>query len=253
MGWVDIVFIVLIGIFAIIGLSKGLFESILGIFSTVLSLAVAIWVSGPVSDFINSTVHANEFFANTLVKWKWITEEGAKIFGKVYTFEQIGNAVSVIISVIAVWLLIKLAILLLSKLFDSATSSSSALSGLNRVLGLIFGAAKGFIIGVAILGLASLLSICGIANIKTTIENESKFTNFVYGYVNEWVASTLEDRIDDILGKGSIDNGSTESGNTETEGSGETGTGETETTEGTENTETVTVIFEDGNEVVVTL
>ena len=229
MGWVDIVFIGLIVIFAIIGLSKGLFESILGIFSSVLSVAVAIAVSGPVSGFINSTVHANEFFAKTLVGWKWISEDGANIFGKVYTVEQIGNAVSVIISVVAVWLLIKLAIALLSKLFDNATSSNSALSGLNRVLGLIFGAAKGFIIGVVILGLASLLSICGISTVKTTIESNGKFTNFVYGYVNEWVANTLEDRIDDILGKGSLDNGE----------------------EGGE--QAVTVTFADGNQVDVTL
>ncbi len=205
MGWVDIVFIVLIALFAIIGLSKGLFESLLGIFSSVLSVAIAISVSGPVTDFINKTVNANVFFGETLKSWGWITENGATIFGKVYSVEQIGNAVSVIVAIVAVWLLIKLAIWLLAKLFDSATSSSSALSGLNRVLGLIFGAAKGFIIGVVILGLASLLSICGVANIKTTIENESKFTNFVYGYVNEWVAKTVEDRVDDVLGKGTLE------------------------------------------------
>ena len=26
-------------------------------------------------------------------------------------------------------------------------------------------------------------------------------SNFVYGYVNEWVTKTLQDRIDDVLGK----------------------------------------------------
>jgi uncharacterized membrane protein required for colicin V production len=227
MGWVDIVFIVLIAIFAIIGLSKGLFESILGIFSSILSVAIAIAVSGPVSGFLNSTVHANEFFANLLVKWEWITAEGKVIFGKLYTVEQIGNTVSIIVAVVAVWLLIKLAIALLSKLFDNATSSNSALSGLNRVLGLVFGAAKGFLIGVVVLGLASVLSLAGINNVKTTIEKESKFTNFVYGYVSDWVYTAVEDRIDDILGKGKLD--------TETEG------------------EAVTVTFADGNEVEVVL
>ncbi|MBR2467880.1 MAG: CvpA family protein [Clostridia bacterium] len=227
MGWVDIVFIVLIAIFAIIGLSKGLFESILGIFSSILSVAIAIAVSGPVSGFLNSTVHANEFFANLLVKWEWIGADGKEIFGKFYNVEQIGNAVSIIVAVVAVWLLIKLAIALLSKLFDNATSSNSALSGLNRVLGLVFGAAKGFLIGVVVLGLASILSLAGINNVKTTIENESKFTNFVYGYVSDWVYTAVEDRIDDILGKGKLE--------TETEG------------------EAVTVTFADGNQVEVVL
>ena len=27
-------------------------------------------------------------------------------------------------------------------------------------------------------------------------------SNFVYGYISEWVGTTLEDRIDDFLGKG---------------------------------------------------
>ena len=230
MGWVDIVFIGLIVIFAIIGLSKGLFESILGIFSTVLAVAIAIWVSGPVSSFINSTVHANEFFGNLLVNLGWISETGIEIGKIVYSKAQIGNALSVVVSVVAVWLLIKLAIALLSKLFDEATSSNSALSGLNRVLGLIFGAAKGFIIGVVILGLASLLSMCGLSNVKTTIESKSKFTNFVYGYVNEWVRDAVEDKLESIL--------------KDVAGDGE---------DGEQGGEAVTVTFADGNQVEITL
>ena len=30
---------------------------------------------------------------------------------------------------------------------------------------------------------------------------KNKMSNFVYGYVNEWVTKTLQDRIDDVLGK----------------------------------------------------
>lgn len=200
MGWVDIVFICLIVIFAIIGIAKGLFESILGIFSSALSVVVAILVSKPVAAFINKMVNANKFFSDLLIKWKWISSEGATVFGKTYTAAQIGNACTIIVSILAVWLLIKLAIWLLSKLFDNATSGSSALSGLNRVLGLIFGAAKGFLIGCVGLGLASILSICGVKGVKPLME-KNKMSNFIYGYVNEWVAKTVEDRIDDVLGK----------------------------------------------------
>ena len=45
MGWVDIVFICLIVLFAIVGICKGLFESILSIFSSALSIVVAILLS----------------------------------------------------------------------------------------------------------------------------------------------------------------------------------------------------------------
>lgn len=235
MGWVDIVFIALLVIFAIIGLAKGLFESILGIFSSVLSVAVAILVSKPVTSLINKVVDTNKFFSELLVKWGWIGEEGATIFGKTYTVTQIGNACTTIVSIVAVWLLIKVAIWLLARLFDSATTSSSALSGLNRVLGLVFGAAKGFIIACIGLGLAAILNICGVSGVGTLMEANT-MSNFVYKYVNEWVATTIEDRIDDVLGKGELPG-------TETEG---------EETEGESSEEAVTVTI-DGNEYNVVL
>lgn len=227
MGWVDIVFIVIIVLCAIIGLAKGLFESILSIFSSVLSVVVAILVSKHVAAFINKMVDANKFFSDLLIKWGWISEEGATIFGKVYTPEQIGNTCTIIISIVAVWILIKLAILLLSKLFDSATTSSSAISGLNRVLGLVFGAAKGFLIGCIGLGLAAILSLCGVNGVKDLME-KNKMSNFFYGYISEWVGTTLEDRIDDFLGKG-------ETPETPDQGTdGGTGTDDQTPTEGTE-------------------
>ena len=201
MGWVDIVFIGLIVVLAIIGLSKGLFESILGIFSSILSIVIAIMVQKPVTNLINKMVDTNKLFSDLLIKWKWINESGATIFGKTYTVEQIGNVCTVVVSILAVWLLIKLAILLLSKLFDSATSNNSALSGLNRVLGLIFGAAKGMLIGCVGLGLAAILQICGVAGVKDVME-QNKFSNYVYGYVGEWVGEQVEDRVEDFLGKG---------------------------------------------------
>ncbi len=206
MGWIDIVFIAIIAICAIAGLARGLFESILSIFSSVLSIVAAILASKHVAAFINSLVDANKFFAETLIKWNWISEEGIVLLGKTYTAAQIGNVCTIIISVLAVWLLIKLAIVLLSKLFDSAISSSSALSGLNRVLGLVFGAAKGFLIGCVGLGLAAVLSFVGVKEVQSTIKDgNNNFSNYCYGYISEWVGETLEDRIDDVLGKGKTD------------------------------------------------
>lgn len=247
MGWVDIVFIVVLVLFAIIGLAKGLFESILGIFSSVLSVGVAIMVQKPVTALINKIVDTNKFFGDLLVNWGWISPEGTTAFGKTYTVAQIGNACTVIVSIIAVWLLIKLAVLLLSKLFDSATTRSSALSGLNRVLGLVFGAAKGFIIVVVGLGLASVLNICGVSNINSTME-ANPMSNFIYKYVNEWVGTTLEDRIDDVLGKGTLPGTDTGS----TEGSGEEA-GEGTGTEAGGEESAVTYTMLDGTQVNIVL
>lgn len=204
MGWIDIVFIVLIVLFAIIGLAKGLFDSILSIFSSVLSIIAAILASKYVAAFLNNITHCNDFFAKKIVEWGWVGDNGLEIFGKVFTPGQLANTITIILSIIAVWLLIKLAIALLSKLFDNVTSSSNAMSGLNRVLGLVFGAAKGVLIACLGFALVSVVTVF-IPNVSEKVKTEmekNKMSGFFYTYVNEWVGESLEKRIDDILGKG---------------------------------------------------
>lgn len=208
MGWIDIVFIALIVVFALIGLAKGLFESILSIFSSALSIIIAILASKYVASFLNNLVNCNAFFAEKMVAWGWVPAEGATLFGKVFTPEQLANTCTIILSVVAVWLLIKLAIWLLSKLFDNVTASSNAVSGLNRVLGMIFGAAKGFLIGCVALGLVTVISVFVPNNsIVKEIQDKNAMTNFVYKYVSTWVGDNLEKHIEDIVGKGSEQGG----------------------------------------------
>lgn len=203
MGWIDIVFIALIVVFALIGLARGLFESILSIFSSALSIIVAILASKYVAAFLNNITNCNAFFAEKMVAWGWVPAEGATLFGKVFSPEQLATTLTIILSVVSVWLLIKLAIWLLSKLFDNVTASSNAISGLNRVLGMIFGAAKGFLLGCVALGLITVITVFVPNNsIVKEIQDKNKMTNFVYKYVSTWVGDTLKDRVEDILGKG---------------------------------------------------
>ena len=203
MGWIDIVFIALIVVFALVGLAKGLFESILSIFSSALSIVIAILASKYVASFLNSVTHCNAFFAEKMVAWGWVPAEGATLFGKVFSTAQLANTCTIILAIVSVWLLIKLAILLLSKLFDGVTSSSNAISGLNRVLGMIFGAAKGFLLGCVALGLVTVITVFVPNNtVVKEIQDKNKVTNFVYKYVSTWVGDNLKDRIEDILGKG---------------------------------------------------
>lgn len=203
MGWVDIIFIAILVLFSVIGLCKGLFESLLSIFGTVLSLFIAIWVSKPVAAFLNKIVDVNGFFLNLLTKWNIIAEDGlVHMLGKTFSGKQAAEFCSIVLSVILVWLLIKLAVLLLAKLFDSATSNSSALSGLNRVFGLVFGLAKGFLISCIGFAIISGLNIFGITKgLVTEIQEKNKMSGFVYKYVNEFVANELDKRLDDLVGE----------------------------------------------------
>ena len=201
MGWIDIVVIALVVLSAIIGLAKGLFESILSLFGTGLSLGIAIWASKPVANFISGIVNVNEFIVGLLEKYG-VAEDGVvKILMQNFAVEQAADFLTIVASVILVFILIKLVIWLLAKLFDSATSNSSALSGLNRLLGLVFGAAKGLVfVGIG-LAIASLVgSVAFTEQINTEIQ-KNQITSFVYNYVDNWVEDTLEDQLRKLIGE----------------------------------------------------
>ena len=53
MNWIDIVFIAILVVFAIIGLWRGLFDSLLGLISSGVALAIAIFTAKPVAKFLN--------------------------------------------------------------------------------------------------------------------------------------------------------------------------------------------------------
>lgn len=222
MGWIDIVVIALVLISAIIGLSKGLFESILSIFGTVLSLFVAIWASKPVAGFLNSLANVDGFFANLLVKWGVADTSGnVTILFKTFKLADAASFVTLIASVILVFILIKLVIWLLAKLFDSATANNSALSGLNRLLGLIFGAAKGLLFVAFGFAIASLVSQVAFGTqIRAEIE-KNKISNFVYKYVDDWVEENLEDQLQKLIGNPVEEEDETETPGEETETPGE--------------------------------
>lgn len=203
MHWIDIVIIAIVALTTIIGLSKGLFESILSIFGTALSLFVAIWASKPVAAFVNNIVDVAEFAK------KFLEEQGIAQNGNVavpiagnFPVETVANFVSTVIIVLGVFILIKFVIFLLSKLFDSATANSSALSGLNRLLGMVFGFAKGSLFVVLAFALTSVLTQVGLftTTISDTISKTSSITQFAYNKVDEFTEEKFKEEIIKLLG-----------------------------------------------------
>ena len=202
MTWIDIIFIALIIIFAIIGLWKGLLDSILGLITSFASVFIAIWLAKPVAKFIRKIVDVDSLFYKMLGGF-YKDSETKSIFGVALTREKLSAFLTVVASAVLVFILLRLTVWLISKLFDSATASSSTLSGLNRLFGLCFGVVKGLLINFLILGGISILANTGIApNLKTTINN-SKITNFFYKYTSNFVqeklsGGKLESIIDDM-------------------------------------------------------
>ena len=201
MGWIDIVVIAIVAISAIIGLAKGLFESILSIFGTALSLFVAIWAGKPVAGFLNGIVDVNGFAAQLLTDWGIVQNNSVHILIWDFSLAQAAEFLTLVASIVVVFILIKLVIWLLSRLFDSATSNNSALSGLNRLLGLVFGAVKGAVFVVIGLAVASLVSQVAFGEqIRAEIE-KNQITNFVYVYVDKYTEDLLQDQLQNLIGE----------------------------------------------------
>lgn len=204
MGWLDIVVIGVIVISAIIGLSKGLFESILAIFGTALSLFIAIWASKPVASFVNGIVDLNSFLATQLTEWGVASGGNVSIIGLSFTVEKAAEYLAIILAGVAVWIAIKIVIWLLARLFDSAVSSSSALSGMNRLLGLVFGTAKGALMVAIVFVLTALVSQVAFSTQINNLINDPSSNNstskFIYSYVKPWTEEQLQDYLTSLIG-----------------------------------------------------
>ena len=196
MAWIDIVYIGIIVVFAIIGLAKGLFDSILSLIASVASVFLAFWASKPVAAFLNKIADVNGFFEQFLVSNMGVPETGAA--GQ--TLSELASVCTLALSVLIVFVLIKIAVWLLAKLFDSVSAQSTPGSGMDRLLGLVFGAAKGFAVVLVALGVTSIFSMVPAfeANIDSFLNNSS-ITRGTYIYVDEWVENELEDKLDDFV------------------------------------------------------
>ena len=198
MWWIDVIFIAVIVIFAIIGLAKGLFESILQLLSTGVSVGLAVWLARPASTLINKILPFVKWYTSALKS----QPDPIVIFGHELSHEKVAAFLSIVTAGVIIFILSKLIIWLLAKLFDSATKNSTALSGLNRVFGLFFGAARGILMAVAILATISLISEVPFMEKVSAKVQDSTVTGWVYKYVDDFVDKNLtKANLDEILDK----------------------------------------------------
>lgn len=214
MGWIDIIVIAFITISAIIGLAKGFFDSVLALFGTGLSIFIAIWASKPVTSLVSGIVDIPAAIKKLFINKGWAAIDAGTtnyvvevdfLGNRKFAIDVVSKFLTTVAIVIVLFVLLKLLIWILSKLFDSATQNSSALSGLNRLFGLFFGMAK----GLAFVGIAfAIISIVGNFAFKEQINNpdgmfkNNKVSKFVYTYVDEWVDKTVPKQIEKLFESG---------------------------------------------------
>ena len=235
MAVIDIVIIAILLVFAIVGMVKGFLNTLLSLFSTFASLAVAVLFAKPVAKFLNSVFHivtkigakiaagitnitpfqsgyspATDGLTGAELK-EYIASQGLGVKEKVYSLfiedsvtfniteasataeavdadivryigERLAGVISIVIAAVVLFIALKIAVFLLSKLFDALTKHR-AINGIDRTLGLVFGLAKGALLVCIGLGVAYLVAS---STIEGWVEN-STVTKWVYKYVTEFV------------------------------------------------------------------
>jgi uncharacterized membrane protein required for colicin V production len=216
---IDGLVIGIILIFAIIGIVKGFFDSLLSLIGTALAIVAGVFTAKYVSGWINSLFSLEDKILNSLDGG---AEGSFKIFGGEFSNPEVARFAVWLISVVAIFLLVKLVLLILSKMFEKVTQNAPVISGINRVLGMVFGVVKGVVIVAGCLAVLSLLS--QISVIGKPIQDAHDTTTIakpVYNYVDDLLEKTLDkDTIQDIIDRIISDNTPAET--PEEEGSAET-------------------------------
>lgn len=185
----------------IVGIVKGLFDSILSLFGTAIALVVSAFTAKYIAGFINKIFNFEEYL---LTKIDEASTDGViSIFGVDLQNSEVAKFVVWVISLIIMFLIVKLAIFILAKVFESISKNSPTLSGLNRVFGMIFGLAKGGITVLALLAVCSL--VAEVPGIGTTVYEkiaDTKITSGIYKFVDEFVEKNLtEEKIREVIDK----------------------------------------------------
>ncbi len=200
---IDGILIAIIVIFALIGVAKGFFDGLLGLLGTGISLIGSVFLAKYVANFFNKIFN---FEGSLLAEINKAKPEGSvSFFGGAFSFsnEKVAKFAVWLITVIILFLVFKLAIFILAKIFENVTKSSPTISGMNRLFGMVFGILQGGAVVVVLLALTCLAS--QIPVIGTTITDkigETTITKWSYNYVEDFCEKNLtQEKVNDIVSR----------------------------------------------------
>ena len=238
MGTIDIVIIVLVSLFALVRFAKGFLSSLISLFGWALTLGLSILVCKPVASFIDSVTQLSGFmntwihdglnsltnnvldvtfttgmdvstlFNNIPAILKGIAQDiidkaiasGAIIENTnllAYLTEILTGVAMILVGVIVSFILIKIALAILSKIFNAITRNRSV-NGLDKLLGLVFGAAKAAVIlAIACVG----VYLVNMTPIATTVNNEidkNPVANYIYDTADDYIEKLVTLALDKI-------------------------------------------------------
>lgn len=223
MNILDIVIICLVVLFALIGFSKGFMNTLLSLVGNLATLVGAFYLAKPLTSLLNSTfgivgaisknlsIQISPFFTDFTnlagsevianhCSATGILKTAFSLFIKpetVYESEEVlvsnlgnfaGSVVTMAICMLISFIIIKIALYFLAKIFDALKKKSLAFSGLDRILGLVLGAVKGLILIAVVCVIASLIqSIPAVANALDTVFTGSNVGKPLYDFITSFV------------------------------------------------------------------
>jgi uncharacterized membrane protein required for colicin V production len=225
-------------IFSLAGFAKGFLNSLLKLFSSVASLAIAVWLAKPVAVFLNGTVNLASWFADKITvaitevhtfftyvvgtdipapltavdfranidgitELNGIVKTAMKLLIKDDTVLQAGDTIgawfgqtlgavaTLIVAAVLIYIGIRIVIGILSKIFDAITKNP-AIGGLDRLLGLVFGAAKGaLVIGVMFAIYSLVAAVPVIEQATSSLLDASTIAKPIFEIVAEFVTTQI--------------------------------------------------------------
>lgn len=200
MALIDIIFLIFIGLFALVGLWKGLVDSVVSLFSSLFSVALAIFLGSYVADFVRSLIDIDGYLDALLTDVFKITAENIEFLGMTVARVKVANYLATILIIVLTYIVLMLAIGIIKRILGSLTESSSLLKGLNRILGMIFGALKGLFIVCCLFAVLTMVSFVEPLRVKfEPMIQDSKYVSVVYDKTNEFVENKLRDKLENSI------------------------------------------------------
>lgn len=230
MHWLDIVVIVLLVLFALYGLSKGFMSSLLSLINVLVSFVAAIFLAKPLATFINNATNWGgklcEAISNKLATvgnlgkalevatpasqvieesagftgfFKWLMPKlvgdgtiAAGVTPASYFGNYLGSLCLIVICGIVIFILIRIVVALLQLLFKKLRTNS-IIGSVDKILGFIFGAVKGF---VAVCIIIFTVGFIPVANTKfNEAVNKTVVTKGLSNgveAVTEWISKNVD-------------------------------------------------------------
>jgi uncharacterized membrane protein required for colicin V production len=182
----DVVFLAIVLYNLILGTMRGFMRSTLRMVTSIVSLIAAFFLAKPVAEFINNTWDVADKLE------PWINEH----IGFLERFNEKGWFALFILTVIGLFIVIRLLLIIVDRLLKKLKESSQAVNFLDKTLGFLFGIVMA---AVAVVGL--LMTIDALASIKG-LENLPAWLQLTEdtGFVAAWrVYDFSKDHIFDIV------------------------------------------------------